>query len=178
MTNKRISSLKNTRPSTRRGSALLASMVFAWALNALVPAACYAAPQSLPQSQATSKDVIGQSLITKERLSWELAIKRDAASYKAFHAPDFFTVSGTGFTDRALSESSAMDANVHFEQCDLSGFGIHFVAENAVLITYLVKASGLDHGKAFQLNSYASSLWMKRDGKWLNVFYQATPTTQ
>lgn len=122
--------------------------------------------------------MIGQSLITKERLSWELAIKRDAASYKAFHAPNFFTVSKTGVTNRALSEASAMDANVHFEQCDLSGFDIHFVAENAVLITYLVKGSGLDHGKAFQLNSYASSLWIKRDGKWLNVFYQATPATQ
>ncbi|MFC5740341.1 nuclear transport factor 2 family protein [Dyella tabacisoli] len=178
MTNKRIFTQKNAPLCVQRGNAFLASMAFALVLNVSVPAACYAAPQSQTQPPVTSRDVIGQHLMAKERLSWELAIKRDAASYKAFHAPDFFTVSGTGAADRVLSEASAMDANIQFEQCDLSGFDIHYVAENAVLITYLVKASGLDHGKAFQLDSHASSLWIKRDGKWLNVFYQATPATQ
>jgi hypothetical protein len=178
MTNKRITTQDHARLNAPRGGALLASMALTWALNAMVPAACHAAPQSQDPSPNASTNAIEQSLIAKERSSWELAIKGDAASYKAFHAPDFFTVSGKGFTNRALSEASAMDANVHFAQCDLSGFDTHFVADNAVLITYRVKASGLDHGKAFQLNSYASSLWMKRDGKWLNVFYQATPATQ
>lgn len=174
MTNKRIFLTKHSRLN----GASLPSLALALALNVLVSATCYATPQGQTPSQATSSDAIGQSLIAKERLSWDLAIKGDAASYKAFHAPDFFTASGKGFTDRALSEFSAMDPNVQFKTCDLSGFDIHVVADNAVLITYLVKASGLDHGKGFQINSYASSLWMKRDGKWLNVFYQSTPATQ
>jgi hypothetical protein len=126
-------------------------------------------------THAAPSNAIGQHLIADERASWELAIKRDAVAYKAFHAPDFITVTGTGVVGRATSEASAMDANVRFDQCELSGFDVHFVAENAALITYHVKASGLDHGKAFHLDSYASSLWLKRDGKWLNVFYQATP---
>jgi len=70
-----------------------------------------------------------------------------------------------------------MDANVQFDQSNFSEFRIHFVSENTVLLTYRAKASGLDHGKPFQLDSYASSLWIKRAGKWLNVFYQATPAT-
>ncbi|MFK2873071.1 DUF4440 domain-containing protein [Dyella lipolytica] len=145
------------------------------AIDIMAPSVCYATPQSQTQSHITLKDAIGQRLIANERMSWELAIKGEATSYKAFHAPDFFTVSGTGVTNRELSEASAMDSKVHFDQCDLSGFDVRFVAENAVLITYRVKAAGLDHGKAFQLDSYASSLWMKRNGQWLNVFYQATP---
>jgi hypothetical protein len=155
------------------------------AVNVMIPFAGYAVQQGQAQPQAakparsstqiTLRDVIEPRLIAKERMSWQLAINRDATSYKALHAPDFFTLSGTGITDRALSESSALDSNVHFDQCNLSGFSVRFVGENAALITYHVKAAGLDHGKAFQLDSYASSLWMKRDGKWLNVFYQATP---
>lgn len=144
-------------------------------LSAASPAVCKAATPTLTSSAAN--DSIGQRLFAKERASWDLAIKRNAAAYTALHAPDFFTVNGTGVVDRVSSETSAMDANVHFDQCELSEFNIRFVAENAALVTYHVKAAGLDHEKTFQLDSYASSLWMKRNGEWLNVFYQATPAS-
>jgi len=113
----------------------------------------------------------------EERDSWDLAIKRDANAYKAFHAADFITVGGSGVAGKASSEASAMDAQVRFDQCALSNVDVRLVAPNAALITYRVKAAGIDHGKAFQLDSYASSLWMKRNGTWLNVFYQATPAS-
>lgn len=122
-----------------------------------------------------ANDAIGQRLVAEERASWDLAIKRDASAYTALHAPDFFTVTGSGVVDRAHSETSAMDEHVRFDRCTLSGFDIRLVAENAALVTYHVKAAGLDHGKAFEMDSYASSLWMKRGGQWINVFYQATP---
>jgi hypothetical protein len=145
-----------------------------WA--AALPSACPAADAPVPAAAAAA-DTVGQHLIAQERASWDLAIKRNASAYKALHAPDFFTVNATGTVERAPSEASAMDPHVSFDQCELSGFNVRFVAENAALITYHVKAAGLDHGKAFAMESYASSLWMKRDGQWLNVFYQATPAS-
>jgi len=153
--------------------AIVLAALLPWIVNAALPAVCDAAPSPAPAPTAEN-GTIGQRLIAEERASWDLAIKRDAAAYKAFHAQDFFTVSGTGVVDRASSEASAMDPHVRFDQCELSGFDVHFVAPDAALVTYRVKAAGLDHGKAFQLDSYASSLWMKRNGRWLNVFYQAT----
>ena len=165
MTNKRIFANRAT----------LTTML-PWAIAAASPAMgdALAAPTLAP---AAANDTVGQRLIAEERASWDLAIKRNAAAYTDFHAPDFFTVTGTGVVDRVRSETSAMDANVRFDQCELSGFDVRFVAENAALVTYHVKTAGLDHGKSFQVDSYASSLWMKRDGKWLNVFYQATPVS-
>lgn len=150
---------------------VLAALFLPCAVNAAMPIACAAT------SPATKGDAVGQHLVAEEQASWDLAIKRDAANYKAFHAADFFTVTGTGVVDRTSSETSAMDPQARFDRCELSGFDVHFVAENAALVTYHVTAAGLDHGKAFKLDSYASSLWMKRDGKWLNVFYQATPSS-
>jgi hypothetical protein len=158
-----------------RHGILLICMAFAGACG--IPAA-HAAMQNGASSATTSKDEIAQRLISNERMSWELAIKHEAAPYIALHASDFFTVNGTGVVGKVASEASALDPDVRFDQCDLSGFDTHFVAEDAVLVTYHVKASGLDHGKAFQLESYASSLWMKRGGTWLNVFYQATPVAK
>jgi hypothetical protein len=147
----------------------------AWTAAIAAPITGYAAPQKPTSSPMVSSDTTAQRLIANEKASWNLAIKRDATPYKALHAPDYFTLTGTGEMDRTHSEDFAMDANVHFDQCDLSAFDVHVVAEDAVLLTYHVKAAGLDHGKAFHLDSYASSLWMKRDGEWTNVFYQSTP---
>jgi hypothetical protein len=123
---------------------------------------------------AAAHESLEQKLVAKEKMSWGLAIRRDAKSYTALHAADFFTVSGSGVTDRVHSEDSAMDSNVAFQHCDLSDFSVKRVADNAVLITYHAKADGLDHGKPFTMDSFASSLWMRRHGTWLNVFYQAT----
>ncbi|GLQ94412.1 nuclear transport factor 2 family protein [Dyella acidisoli] len=163
MTNKRILHLR-----------IVLATLLPWIAATALPTVCDAAASPTTAPTAIN-NTIGQRLIAEERASWDLAIKGNAASYTAFHAPDFFTVTGTGVVDRTHSETSAMDANVRFDQCELSGFDVRFVAENAALVTYHVRAAGLDHGKAFKLDSYASSLWMKRDGKWLNVFYQATP---
>lgn len=155
---------------------VLACLSLPWTLHAAQPIVCAATANPSAAPDTTSR-AIEQRLIAEEQASWNLAIKRDAAAYKAFHAPDYVTVTGTGVMDRASSEASAMDSHVRFDQCALSGFNVHFLADNAALVTYHVKAAGLDHEKNFQLESYASSLWMKRDGKWLNVLYQATAAT-
>lgn len=155
---------------------MLAALLLPCIYNVVLPATSDAATSPTP-APAAANETIRQRLIGEERASWDLAIKRDAAAYKALHAPDFFTVTGTGVVNRVTSEASAMDPDVRFDLCALSEFDVHFVTENAALVTYHVKAGGLDHGKIFQLDSYASSFWMKRDGKWLNVFYQATPAS-
>jgi hypothetical protein len=162
MTNKRIS------------YAALIAMSLPWIANAAPSAVCSAAANPHAAATAAGRGV-AQRLIAEERASWNLAIQRNADAYRAFHATDFITVTGSGVVGRAASEASAMDAQVRFDQCALSGFEVRFVAQDAALVTYRVKAAGLDHGKAFRLDGYASSLWMKRNGGWLNVFYQATP---
>jgi len=154
----------------------LAALTLPWVAHATPPAVCDAASGALPAAVATNGGV-AQRLVAEERASWNLAIQRNAGAYRAFHAPDFITVTGGGVVGKAASEASAMDAQVRFDRCTLSGFDVRFAARNAALVTYHVTAAGLDHGKAFRLDAYASSLWMKRNGAWLNVFYQATPAS-
>jgi hypothetical protein len=124
---------------------------------------------------AEPRGELQQQIIAKEKSSWDLAIKRDADAYRALHASNFFTVSSNGVTDRSQSETSALDAGVHFDQYDLSDFIVNFTGNHAALVTYRVKARGSDHGSKFVMDSYATSLWVKQNGQWLNVFYQATP---
>jgi hypothetical protein len=118
-----------------------------------------------------------QQIIAMERSSWDLAVKRDTEGYKALHATNFFTVSGQGVADRFRSEASALDPGVRFDRYDLSRYAVTRVGPDSVFVTYSVQASGSDHGRPFVMDSYATSLWMKQNGRWLNVFYQATPAT-
>jgi hypothetical protein len=165
--------------------AFLASGSFVLAACTVMPMTGYAMQEtqaSVPAAKSASVnsktapgDQVEQRLIAEERLSWELAIKKEGAPYKALHSPVFFTVSDNGETDRGRSEASALDASVHFSRWDLSEFRVHFLAKSTAMVTYHVKAAGLDRGKAFQLDSYASSLWTMENGEWRNAFYQSTP---
>lgn len=154
---------KNSRPAIILG-VLLATVL--------------ATPSHAAQSPAMSQTAVANSLITKEKSSWTLAIKKNAAAYRALHAQNFLTVSDSGVAGRAQSEASALDANVTFDKCALTQIHLHWMEPNVVLITYRVRFAGSDHGKKFAGDQYASSLWVKYQTGWLNTFYQATPTSK
>jgi hypothetical protein len=171
--------------NTESIKAFIVSTTFVLAACTAIPIACYVSQptQAQPAKSATANpntawdEELEQRLIAKERQSWELAIKGDAAAYKALHAPEFFSLSGEGITDREHTEAGALDANVHFDSCNFSDFHVRFIAKSIALMTYHVKATGFDHGKPFLFNSYLSSIWQEKKSTWLNTFYQSTPAT-
>lgn len=116
--------------------------------------------------------------MAKERSSWTLAIKKDAAAYTALHARNYLTVSDTGVLGKAQSEASALAANVTFDTYTFSGMLVHWLNPDVALVTYRVRFAGSDHGKKFTGDQYASSLWIKYGKQWLNTFYQATPASK
>lgn len=48
------------------------------------------------------------------------------------------------------------------------------IARNIVLLIYKVTVTGKYKESGFKNNDYAASMWMKRAGKWQNVFFQET----
>ena len=145
---------------------------------ALLLAAPLIVPVHAAQGPDATRTAIGSDLVVKERSSWTLAIRKNAAAYRALHARDFLTVSDSGVTGRAQSEASALDANVTFDSCALSQIHVHWMKADVALITYHVQFAGTDHGKKFAGDQYASSLWVRNGQEWLNTFYQATPASK
>ncbi|HKB39930.1 MAG TPA: DUF4440 domain-containing protein, partial [Gemmataceae bacterium] len=45
----------------------------------------------------------------------------------------------------------------------------------AALVTYELTLKGTFKGKEVPRKSFASAVWVKRDGRWLETFYQETP---
>ena len=127
------------------------------------------------QGAAVSPAAVVNGLIAKEKSSWTLAIKRNAAAYRALHSRDFLTVSENGVIGRAQSEASALDAKVTFDTCTFSQMRVHWMDPDVALITYHVQFAGTDHGKKFGGDQYASSLWVRSGKQWLRLHVLVAP---
>lgn len=143
-------------------------------LLTLMLAAPVVAPSCTVQAHDTSLSAVAGSVMAKERSSWTLAIRKQAAAYRALHAQGFLTVSENGVVARAQSEASALDANVTFDKCTMSHMRVRWMNPDVALVTYRVQFAGSDHGRRFAGDQYASSLWVRYGKQWLNTFYQAT----
>jgi hypothetical protein len=52
---------------------------------------------------------------------------------------------------------------------------VHRISDEVAMLNYKVAARGIYRGEKFESANLASSVWSKRTGKWLNVFFQETP---
>jgi uncharacterized protein (TIGR02246 family) len=51
---------------------------------------------------------------------------------------------------------------------------VTLLGQDAALVTYELAMKGTFKGKAVEPRSFAAAVWVKRDGKWLEAFYQET----
>jgi uncharacterized protein (TIGR02246 family) len=49
------------------------------------------------------------------------------------------------------------------------------LGKDAALVTYELTLKGTCKGKEVPRNNFASAVWVRRDGKWQEAFYQETP---
>lgn len=52
---------------------------------------------------------------------------------------------------------------------------ISLLAKDVALVRYKLTQKGTYQGKSLAPKNYASAVWVKRDGKWLEATYQETP---
>jgi hypothetical protein len=54
-------------------------------------------------------------------------------------------------------------------------FNMRLLSKEVALITYPLQLKGTFKGKKLFSKNYASSVWVKHGGQWLEAFYQETP---
>jgi uncharacterized protein (TIGR02246 family) len=52
---------------------------------------------------------------------------------------------------------------------------IRLLGPDAALVTYPLTMKGTFKGKDVPAKNFASAVWVKKDGKWLEAYYQETP---
>ncbi|MCM3903370.1 MAG: nuclear transport factor 2 family protein [Pyrinomonadaceae bacterium] len=109
----------------------------------------------------------GADPIATEKALWETLKNKDYDGFAAFLAPDAIEVEPDGVYDKAASVKGV--SQVDLSKAQLSDFKSVPFDMDAALVTYVVKLTGAAPPERH------STIWAKRDGKWLAVFHHGTP---
>jgi hypothetical protein len=123
-------------------------------------------------------DVVNlDALLALETKVWEALQRGDAEQDRALLSADFIGVYPTGFSDRTEHAQPLLDGPT------VAAFELHeprlmVLSDDHVLLCYRADWRRMRDGEPGDAESmYISSLWSRRDGDWVNVFSQDTPTT-
>lgn len=113
---------------------------------------------------------------TFERLEtamWQALVDGSGQAADQLLSSDYLGVYTTGFSDRADYVAALADGPI-VASFEISRSRIIVVSDTAVLYSYRADFKSLHDGPTDAM--YISSLWCQRDGRWVNVFSQDTPT--
>lgn len=105
-----------------------------------------------------------------EKHIWEVLKQKDWDAFAAHLAEDQLEVGPAGVYDKAATLTTIKQWD--FTKSTPSDFKATKLDDDATLVTYTIKGTGPDR-RPFE--ERASSIWVKRGGKWLAVFHMGTP---
>ncbi|HKR01787.1 MAG TPA: nuclear transport factor 2 family protein [Pyrinomonadaceae bacterium] len=133
------------------------------------PAGKDAAAKATPAAESKPAEPASDDPVAREKQVWDALKKKDYDRFASLLADDQIEVFAWGVNDKAGSVEGVKQ--VDLSSGVLSDFKTIKISDDATAVTYMVKGSG----SAFSPNgARASSVWAKRDGKWLAVYHQDT----
>jgi hypothetical protein len=107
----------------------------------------------------------------QELATFDLMIKRDWDTYEAVTDPNFYQIASDGsFIERDAAIAGAKDKKLVVRKPDLGEMRVEMITPDAYMVTYQLNFNGSYDGKDFSNPRTVGSIWVKREGKWQNVF--------
>ena len=107
-----------------------------------------------------------------ETAMWTSLVEGDGAAADGLLSSDYLGVYTTGFSDRADYIAALANGPIA-ASFEISESRIFVVSDTAVMYSYRADFKSRQDGPTEVM--YISSLWCKREGRWVNVFSQDTP---
>jgi uncharacterized protein (TIGR02246 family) len=111
-----------------------------------------------------------------EKSLWEAWKNKDSAPFQQHLADNTVSVSPHGVSSGKQQVIQQMSA----EPCDVREFSfsdwqVHEISDSTLIVTYKAKQDATCGGTKIPADVVASSVYVKRDGKWLAASHQETP---
>jgi hypothetical protein len=106
--------------------------------------------------------------VVREKQVWDAIKKKDYDRFASLLADDQIEVFAWGVNDKAASVNGIKEADL--SSAVLSDFRTAKISDDVAIVTYMIKGSG----DISPNGTRASTIWAKRDGKWLAVYHQDT----
>ncbi|MBZ5707618.1 MAG: nuclear transport factor 2 family protein, partial [Acidobacteriia bacterium] len=147
------------------------ALVFALLLYS--PAPLSALPQS---SSATHDQETIREVVDLERQSKEAAIRRDVSFVERTLAEDYVGIGPLGaVVTKADTVAARKAAQLHYDSIEISEMVVRLYGNTAV-VTARAEVKGSELGEDFSGPYRFTRVWVKRNGHWQTVSYQATVT--
>lgn len=133
-----------------------------------------AGSQTNPASSAEQETI--RQIVELERQSKEAAIQRNSAFTDRTLADDYLAVSPLGqiFT-KSDSLTARRSRQLSYDSIEVSEMTVRIYGSTAI-VTARAAVKGKDLGEDFSGPYRYTRVWVKRNGHWLTVSYQATVT--
>lgn len=135
-------------------------------------------PTVLPASgeqDTASHEELQAKIIAMEFATFDHLRQHDIAAVEAEISADYLWIDATGIKQRADYLAVVADEKLQFGEPERGEVEVRILSPTAVLVMYPMTTHGSYDGEVFTGHEYLSSLWMKRAGKWQNVFLQSSP---
>jgi hypothetical protein len=109
--------------------------------------------------------VIGSDPIANEKAIWEALKHKNYEGFASALAADSIEVEPVGVFDKAATVKAVSEFD--FSKAELTDFKATPLDDESALVTYTMKMPGTPQERH-------STIWSKRDGKWMAVFHQGT----
>lgn len=142
------------------------------------PAPSARAASASAMRAAIDGDGLDSLLVGLERQSWVAWQARDGAFYQHFLADDHVETGSTWLAGKSDVVGFVGSRICVVERYSLDRFHLTRFDENTALLSYHASQSTTCNGARVPSPVWVSSLFVRRDGKWLNALYQHTPASE
>lgn len=145
------------------------------ALTILISSPAIAHTAHPPALPATAHpDSLEQILTAAERKSWVAWQKRDGKFFQSFLSDDHIEVGTTGLATKAQVVAFVGSPACLVKSYSVGQFHLTRFDDNTALLTYRAEQSTMCGKTAAPSPAWVSSLFVRRNGKWMNALYQQT----
>ena len=126
---------------------------------------------------SVNEAAVKEELVKLEKQSWEAWKNRDGKFFQDFLADDHVEVGFGGVANKKEIVEFVASPVCTVKSYELDHFELKMFDERTALLTYREAQDTMFH-KAVPSPCWVSSLYVKRDGRWLNVLYQQSQITK
>jgi hypothetical protein len=135
-----------------------------------------AAPCLQTETNARAPENLRQQVLDLERQAREATLKRDSEFSERTLSDDYVAITPLGqVINKADTIAARRSGQLRYDSIDVSDMVVRLYGNTAV-VTARAEVRGKDLGEEFNGPYRYTRVWVKRNGRWQTVSYQATVT--
>jgi hypothetical protein len=124
--------------------------------------------------RAAPEDPVGETLVALEKRSWEAWKNRDGGFFREFLSDDHVEMGFGGPTDKAAVVAVVSSPICEVKSYAVDRFKVTLLDESTADVTYFAEQDTVCFGEIVPSPAWATSVYVKRGGRWANALYQQT----